>query len=132
MRTYVKCYIIYPLFIASHNSMNDFLLYLTSSISQVVFWFSCCLSFSCETHFPIFWIFPMDFKRMETASRVTFNAYNSSSNFIDGFPHSSFLTSKSPLLNFLNHSKHCDLPRACSSQASTSIRCDSAAVFFKW
>ena len=28
---------------------------------------------SCGTHFPIFWIFPMDFKRMETASRVTFN-----------------------------------------------------------
>jgi len=24
------------------------------------------------------------------------------------------LTSKSPFLNFLHHSKHCDLPRACS------------------
>ncbi|KYN22383.1 ABC transporter G family member 23 [Trachymyrmex cornetzi] len=53
---------------------NDFLLYLASSISQVVFRFSCCLSFSsCGTHFPIFWIFPMDFKRMETDSHVKFN-----------------------------------------------------------
>ena len=34
--------------------------------------------------------------------------------FFGGFPRSSFLTSKSPLLNFLNHSKHCDLPRASS------------------
>ena len=32
------------------------------------------LSFSpCGTHFPIFWNFSMDFKRVETASRVTFN-----------------------------------------------------------
>jgi len=54
--------------------MEKFLLYLASSISQVVFRFSCCLSFSsCGTHFPIYWIFPMDFKRMETVSRVTFN-----------------------------------------------------------
>ena len=111
---------------------NDFLLYLASSISQVVFRFSCCLSFgSCGTHFPTFWIFPMAFKRMETASRVTFNwsascycvwassssnnACNSLSwNFFGGLPRSSFPTLKLPLLNFLNHSKHCDLPRACS------------------
>ena len=53
---------------------NDFLLYLASSISQVIFRFSCCLSFSsCGTHFPIFWIFPMDFKCMEMTCRVTFN-----------------------------------------------------------
>ena len=42
---------------------------------------------------------------------ISNNACNSlSSNFFGGFPCSSFLTSKSPLLNFLNHSKHCDLP----------------------
>ena len=84
-----------------------------------------------EHNFPIFWIFPMAFKRMETASRFTFNwstsyccvwasfssnnACNSLSwNFFGGLPRSSFLTSKLPLLNFLNHSKHYDLPRACS------------------
>ena len=98
---------------------------------QVFFGFSCSLSFSsCETHFPTFWIFPMTFKHMVTPSRVTFNwsascccvwpssstnnAYNSaSSNSFSGLPRSSFLTSNSPLLNFLNHSKPCDLPRAC-------------------
>ena len=123
---------IYPLFIVSHNSVEKWLSFVASTISQVVFRFSCCLSFSsCGTHFPTFWIFPMAFKRMETVFRVMFNwsascccvwalsssnnACNSLSwNFFGGLPRSSFLTSKLPFLNFLNHSKHCDLPRACS------------------
>ena len=37
----------------------------------------------------------------------------------------------SPFLNHLNHSKHCVLPRECSPNVCRSIRCDSAAVFFK-
>ena len=58
---------IYPLFIVSHNSVEKWLSFVASTISQVVFRFSCCLSFSsCGTHFPTFWIFPMAFKRMET------------------------------------------------------------------
>lgn len=133
---------IYPIFITSHTIRwrNVFLLYLASSISQVVFRFSCFLSFSsCGTHFTIFWIFPLAFKRIETASRVTFN-WSSSDNTCKsvfkivrgGLSRFSYLPSKSPLLNFLNHSKHCGLPRACSPYSSTSIRCDSAAVFFKW
>lgn len=111
---------------------NDFLLYLSSSISHMVFGFSCCLSFSsCKTYFPPFWIIPMAFKRMETAFCLTLNWSASScwiwissssnkackwlsSNFLLMSHALRFFTLKSPIFNFLNHPKHCILPRACS------------------
>lgn len=94
--------------------LNNFLLYLLSSISQMVFRYSSYFSFrSCVIPFQTFWMFLIIFKRIETIFCVTFNwsasscwvwvssssnkAYNSLSlNVFGDFPRSSFLTSKSP------------------------------------
>ena len=129
---------------------TDFVSCLWSKISQMVFRFSICLSFNTfGTHFPDFCIFPIALKRSEIVCCATFNisaicfwlkvgsssnivCNSMSSNFFGGLPRSSFLTSKSPSLNRRNHLLHVASDRAWSPYASTSIRCDSAALFFKW
>ena len=124
---------IYPLFIASHNSVEKWLSFVSGEQHFASGFSVFPLSFIRFTWNPLSHLLhlPMAFERTETASRVTFNwsasrccvwASSSSSdacnslsrNFFGGLARSSFLASKLPLLNLLNHPKHCDLPRAGS------------------
>lgn len=121
-----------PVFRASNKLMEKGLTFVPGEqqfASGFTFFFifhRFLLSFSSlGNHFHIFWIFLMALKRIEMASTVKNNWSASccfwapslsnsackslSWNIFSGLPRSSLLTSKSPILTFLNYSKHCDL-----------------------
>ena len=113
--------VVYPLFIASHDTMQKpFLFCRWSSSSHVTKRHSTSLDFnSYGTQYPCFWIIPNIFKRFETVDSSTCNVFPSSASVWDRS--SSSISSKSLSSNFsvsqnvLYQSLHVVSNRALSS-----------------